>query len=44
MKAPRSSPENSSEAITNKNDKEIHEERYISPKVRRKIIDNLRVI
>ena len=33
-----------SEKFTNENDKEIPKERYISPKERQKIIDNLRTI
>ena len=33
--------QNNSETVTNENDKEIPKERYISPKERRRIIDNL---
>ena len=33
-----------SETVTNENDKEIPKERYISPKERQKIIDNLRSV
>ena len=33
--------QNNSEKVTNENDKEIAKERYISPKERQKIIDNL---
>ena len=38
------SPHNNSETVTNEHDKEIHKERYISPKERQKIIDDLRLI
>ena len=43
-KISRSSPQNNSETITNKHDKEIPKERYISPEERQKIIDDLRLI
>ena len=43
-KVPRSSLQNNSETITNKHDKEIPKERYISPEERKKIIDNLTLI
>ena len=33
--------QNNSQKVTNENDKEIAKERYISPKERQKIIDNL---
>ena len=35
---------NNSETVTNKHDKEILKERYLSPEERQKIIDNLRSI
>ena len=38
------SQQNNSGTITNENDKEIPKERYISPKERQKLIDNLRLI
>ena len=37
------SPQNNSEIITNKHIKKIPKERYISPKERLKIIDDLRL-
>ena len=40
----RSSPQNNSKTITNEHDKEIPKERYISPKERQTIIDDLRLI
>ena len=40
----RTSPQISSETVTNENDKEIPKERYISPEERQKIIDDLRLI
>ena len=39
----RSSPQNNPETITNRHDKEIPKERYISPEKRQKIIDHLRL-
>ena len=44
MKASKTLPQNNSETITNKHDKEIHKGRYISPEERQKIIDELRLI
>ena len=44
MKASKNSPQNNSEAITNKFDKEIPKERHISWKERQKIIDDMRLI
>ena len=38
-----SSPQNKSEIITNQHDKMIPTERYISPEVRLKVIDDLRL-
>ena len=32
--------QNNSETVTNENDKEIPEKRYISPKERQRVIDN----
>ena len=43
-KVSRSLPQNNSETITNKHDKEISKKRYISPEERQKIIDKLRLI
>ena len=43
-KISNTSQENNSEIVTNDHDKEIPKERYISPKGRQKIIDNLRLI
>ena len=43
-KVSRSSPHNNSGTIANEHDKEIPEERYISPKGRQKIIDDLKLI
>ena len=43
-KVSKNSQKNNSEKVTNKNGKEIPKERYISPKEREKIIDNLRPI
>ena len=40
----RTSPQISSETVTNENDKEIPKERYISPEERQKIIDDLRLL
>ena len=39
----KNSQQNNLETITNKNDKEIPEERYISPEERQKIIDDQRL-
>ena len=39
----RSSPQNNSETITNKHNKEIPKEIYASPEERQKIIDNQRL-
>ena len=39
----KTSRENSSETVTNKYDKEIPKERYISPEKRQEIIDDLRL-
>ena len=44
MKTSRSLPQNNSETITSKPDKELPKERYVSPKERHKTIDNLRLI
>ena len=38
------SQQDTSETVTNKNDKEIRKYRYTSPKERQKIIDDLRLI
>ena len=43
-KVSQNSQQNSSEAVTNEHDKEIPKERYISPKERQKINDDLRLI
>ena len=43
MKVSRSSPQNNSETITNESDKEIPQERCISPEERQKIINYLRL-
>ena len=43
-KVSKNSQQNNSETLTNEHDKEIPKERYISPKERQKIIDNLRLI
>ena len=43
-KVSRSLPRSNSETITNKHDKEIPKERYISPEERQKIIDDLALI
>ena len=43
-KASNNSQQNNSETVTNKHDKEILEERCISPEERQKIIDDLRLI
>ena len=43
-KVSKSSQQNNSETVTNNNDKEIRKERYISPKKRQNIIDNLEII
>ena len=40
----RSSPQNNSVTITNKYDKGIPKERYVSPEERQKVIDDLRLI
>ena len=39
MKVPKNSQQNNSETIINENDKEILEERYISPEERQEMID-----
>ena len=39
QKISKNSQQNNSEKVTNKNDKEIPKERYISPEERQKIID-----
>ena len=44
MGVSKNSQQNNSKTATNENDKEIPKERYISPEVREKIIDNLRLI
>ena len=44
LKISKSSSQNNSETITNKNDKEILKERSIYPEERQNIIDNLRLI
>ena len=43
-KVSKNSPQNNSETVTNEHDKEMPEERYISPEERQKIIDDLRLI
>ena len=40
-KESKNSQQNNSETVTNKNDKEISRERYISPEKRQDIIDKL---
>ena len=40
----RTSPQNSSKTVKNDYDKEIPNEKYISPEERQKIIDDLRLI
>ena len=40
----RSSPQNNSVTITNKHDKGIPKERYVSPEERQKVIGDLRLI
>ena len=42
-KVSESAQQNNSESITNEQNKEVPEERYISPKKRQKIIDNPRL-
>ena len=44
IKSFRNSPQTYSETLTNKHDKEIRNDRYISPEETQKIIDNLRSI
>ena len=41
-KVSKDSQQNSSETVTNEHDKEIPKERYLSPKKRQEIIDDLR--
>ena len=43
MGASKNSQQNNSDTVTNGNDKEIPEERYISPEERQKIIDWMRL-
>ena len=43
-KVSKNSQQNLSETVENEHDKEIPKERYKSPKVRQKIIDDLRLI
>ena len=43
-KVSKTSQQNNSETVTNEHDKKIPEERYISPKKRQIIIDDLRLI
>ena len=43
-KVSKNSPQNNSETVKNEHDKEIPEERYISPEERQKITDDLRLI
>ena len=40
---PKDSQQNNSKTVTNKHDKEIQKERYISPEERQEIIDELRL-
>ena len=40
----RNLQQNNSETVTNKHDKEVPKERYMSPEERQKIIDNLGII
>ena len=40
----KNSQENNSETVTNKHDKEIPKEIYISPENRQKVIDDLKLI
>ena len=42
-KIAKKSQQNISETVTNEHDKEIPEERYVSPEERQKIIDELRL-
>ena len=42
MGVSKNSQQNTSQTVTNENDKEIPKERYTSPEERQKIIDNLR--
>ena len=44
MKVSENLQQNNSETVTNKHDKEIPKERYISPEEREKTIDELRFI
>ena len=44
MKLSRTLPQNSSKTVKNDYDKEIPNEKYISPEERQKIIDDLRLI
>ena len=39
----KNSIKNNSETVTNGHDKEIHKERYVSPKERQEIINELRL-
>ena len=41
-KVPKKLQQNNSKSVTNENDKEMPQERYISPEERQKIVDNLR--
>ena len=43
-KVSKNSQQNNSETVTNEHDKDIHKKIYISPEVRRKIIDDMRLI
>ena len=40
MRVSKNSQQHNSETVTNENDKEIPEERYVSPEERQKILDN----
>ena len=44
IKVTKNPQQTNPETVTNENDKEMPKERYISPKERQKIIDNLRSI
>ena len=43
-KVSKNSQQNNSETVTNEHDKQIPKERYVSPKERQKVIDDLRII
>ena len=43
-KVSKNSQQNNSETVTNEHDKQIPKERYVSPKERQKVIDDLKII